>query len=152
MLIYNISIFKTKLGYFELKSIDNKIMSFYPSKKRKIEFNNCYLHKKFYVQINKYFNNEKTFLRFNTKMQGTSFQKKVWNKISKIKFGHTKSYFQIAKELNTSPRAVGNACGRNKCLFIVPCHRVICLDGNLGGYILGKKIKRHLIKLEKYGK
>ena len=98
---------------------------------------NCFLKKK----INRF--------TFTCKLEGTSFQKKVWNQVKKIKYGKTLSYMDIANKINSSPRAVGNACSKNKCLLIIPCHRVICYNGNIGGYVMGSKIKSDLLKLEK---
>ena len=55
-------------------------------------------------------------------------------RINKNTYGKTKSYGEIAKIVKTSPRYVGNVCGQNKHLLIVPCHRVIRTDGSLGGF------------------
>ena len=109
------------------------------------------MHKEFYKKINDYFKNKVTCFNFNYNPNGTIFQKKVWKEICKIKPGKTKTYKEIAKKLGTSPRAVGNACSKNICLIIIPCHRVICTNGNIGKFILGKKIKNYLINLEKNG-
>ncbi len=64
---------------------------------------------------------------------GTDFQKKVLKALRQIPYGCTQTYGTIAKKLNTSPRAVGNACRRNPIPLIIPCHRVIAAKG-LGGY------------------
>ena len=70
------------------------------------------------------------------KLKGTEFQIKVWKEISKIPKGCTKTYKEIACDLNKpkSARAVANACGKNPYVPIIPCHRVIRSDGYLGGY------------------
>ena len=83
-------------------------------------------------------------------MVGTSLQKKIWKELLKIPYGSTKSYGEIAKIIKTSPRYVGNVCGQNKHLLIVPCHRVVRSDGSLGGFssIGGIKLKKRLLKLE----
>ena len=77
-------------------------------------------------------------------------QIKIWNELSKIKYGQTKSYSEIAKKIKTSPRYVGNVCGQNNLLFIIPCHRVIKSDGSLGGFsgLGGIKLKKKLLNLE----
>lgn len=83
---------------------------------------------------------------------GTSFQKSVWNELCKIPLGETRTYGEIAKKLNSSARAVGNACRKNPIAIIIPCHRVISATG-IGGYA-GKKegkqlnIKRWLLNHE----
>ena len=66
----------------------------------------------------------------------TEFQKLVWNEIDKIPFGETKSYKDIAINIGkpNASRAVANACGQNPLPVIRPCHRVICSNGNIGGY------------------
>ena len=70
------------------------------------------------------------------KLEGTEFQIKVWKEISKIPKGFTKTYKEIACDLDkpNSARAVANACGKNPYAPIIPCHRVIRSDGFLGGY------------------
>ena len=82
---------------------------------------------------------------------GTDFQKSVWTQLSKIPYGDTASYQQIARRLKNDKacRAVGTANGRNPLSIIVPCHRVIAADGTLGGYAGGLPIKEKLLSLEK---
>ena len=89
---------------------------------------------------------------YQLKLIGTAFEKKVWHEISKIKYGQTITYNDIAKKLSSSPRAIGNACSKNKCLLLIPCHRIIRANGSAGGYVLGENIKEYLIKLEKSAK
>ena len=90
--------------------------------------------------------------RFTIKINpnGTVYQKKVWQELLQIKYGHTKYYSDIAKLLKSSPRAVGNACGSNKCLILIPCHRVISKDIKNGGFSSfgGIVHKDRLIKYE----
>jgi O-6-methylguanine DNA methyltransferase len=82
---------------------------------------------------------------------GTLFQQKVWKKLLTIPYGTTKSYKWLAQSIKNpkSARAVGNANGQNPLSIIIPCHRVIRENGDLGGYTGGIQIKRHLLKLEK---
>ncbi len=65
--------------------------------------------------------------------RGTPFQRRVWRKIAAIGPGRTRSYGEIARELGSSPRAVGQACGANPVPLVVPCHRVLAAGG-LGGF------------------
>lgn len=83
---------------------------------------------------------------------GTKFQQSVWREIMKIPYGKTKTYKDIAIALGKpkSVRAVANACGANITAIIVPCHRVIKSNGELGGYRWGEKIKKNLIEQESY--
>ena len=70
------------------------------------------------------------------KFKGTDFQIKVWKEISKIPYGETRTYKDIAVAIGrpNSSRAVANACGKNPYVPEIPCHRVIRSDGKLGGY------------------
>jgi len=65
--------------------------------------------------------------------RGTPFQRQVWRKIAAIRPGRTRSYGEIARELASSPRAVGQACGANPVPLVVPCHRVLAAGG-IGGF------------------
>ena len=82
---------------------------------------------------------------------GTVFQRKVWDKISKIPHGEIRTYKWIAREIGNinAVRAVGNAVGKNPVPPIIPCHRVIRTDGKLGGFSSGISLKKWLLKLEK---
>ena len=84
--------------------------------------------------------------------KGTVFQNKVWQYLRDIPVGETRTYAEVASVLNTSARAVGNACRANPFMIVVPCHRVISSTG-IGGYY-GKKdgeeilIKKWLVDYE----
>ena len=86
------------------------------------------------------------------KLIGTPFQIKVWDEITKIPKGKTKTYKEIAFNIGypNSARAVANACGKNPYPIIIPCHRVISSNGKLGGYSGpgGISEKRRLLKNE----
>ena len=86
------------------------------------------------------------------KLEGTKFQRTVWKEISKIPYGETRTYKDLAIAIGkpNSSRAVANACGKNPYPVIIPCHRVIRSDGKLGGYsgVGGVKKKKELLKLE----
>ena len=88
------------------------------------------------------------------KIEGSKIQKKVWSELKKIKPGHTKSYGEIAKKYNLSPRYIGKICSQNKLLLTIPCHRVIRSDGNLGGFtsIGGVGLKKILLDFERLWK
>jgi O-6-methylguanine DNA methyltransferase len=86
------------------------------------------------------------------KLTGTKFQILVWKEISKIPYGQTMSYKEIAARIGhpNSSRAVANACGKNPYPIIIPCHRVIYSNGKLGGYSGpgGISEKKRLLKNE----
>ncbi len=65
--------------------------------------------------------------------RGTPFQRRVWSKIAAIAPGHTRSYGEIAREVDSAARAVGQACGANPLPLVVPCHRVLAARG-IGGF------------------
>ncbi|MCB0357051.1 MAG: methylated-DNA--[protein]-cysteine S-methyltransferase [Bdellovibrionales bacterium] len=84
------------------------------------------------------------------KLEGTDFQKKVWQHLRKIPYGKTQSYAEVAKAIGhpKAARAVGTACGKNPLLLLVPCHRVVATNGSLGGFALGLKVKKQLLQIE----
>ena len=82
----------------------------------------------------------KRFLEIKDKiflnLEGTNFQKKVWQELLKIPKGQTKSYKELAIAIGNpkAARAVANACGKNPHPIKIPCHRAIRSDGSIGGY------------------
>jgi len=80
----------------------------------------------------------------------TSFQREVWEITSLIPYGETRSYAWVAEQIKKpkAMRAVGQALARNPLPVIVPCHRVLNIDGKLGGYSGGVEMKKHLLFLE----
>src|SRR6266481_3741447 len=84
-------------------------------------------------------------------IQGTAFQARVWRALQKIRLGRTASYSEIAAALGQpkAVRAVAQACAANKLALLVPCHRVIRSDGDLGGYRWGLERKRALLARER---
>lgn len=81
---------------------------------------------------------------------GTDFQRRVWQKLFTIFYGQTKTYGEIARMVGCrSARAIGQAIGRNPIALIIPCHRVVGVNGTLGGYAYGFNRKKQLLELEK---
>jgi len=80
----------------------------------------------------------------------TAFQWRVWQELTRIPAGETRSYADIARAIGEprAARAVGHACGSNKLAFIVPCHRVVRADGTAGGWRWGVARKQELLKSE----
>ena len=101
-------------------------------------------------QLGEYFSGERR--RFSVKLDftGTDFQKQVWRALLTIPFGQTRSYGQIAAQLDNpkAVRAVGAANGKNPISIIAPCHRVIGANGKLTGFAGGLDAKAHLLALE----
>lgn len=94
-----------------------------------------------------------TLKTFKTRLflQGSSFQKKVWEALCLIPYGETRSYLQQAAMLGnpSACRAVANANGANQIAIVIPCHRIINSNGELGGYAGGIARKQWLIEHEK---
>jgi methylated-DNA-[protein]-cysteine S-methyltransferase len=84
-------------------------------------------------------------------LAGSAFQQKVWLAIYAIPLGQTRTYSELAAQLQSGPRAVANACGANRLPLLIPCHRVVAKNG-LGGFMRGNKnglpIKRWLLAHE----
>lgn len=102
-------------------------------------------------QLKDYFLGKRIKFDLPIKLKGTEFQINVWNELKKIPYGHTLSYEDIAIKLGNKKavRAVGQANNKNPLMIIIPCHRVINKNGNLGGFGCGNDIKRYLLNLEK---
>ena len=105
----------------------------------------------FKKKLNKFLNQKASAIKAPHIMYGNKKQIKIWNELKKIKVGKTKSYGNIAKKFNFSPRYVGRVCGQNKLLLLVPCHRVIKSNGSIGGFSSsgGINLKKKLLYLEK---
>ena len=150
----NTCIIKTKIGNIFIEIKDYKVNKIFPTNLKITNFKylsskTLSLFKPINQQIEGFLEGKIINFSFSIHLQGSSFQKKVWNEIKKIKYGKTLSYLDIAKKIDSSPRAVGLACSKNINLFIIPCHRVINSNGNLGGYIMGNSTKNYLLNMEK---
>lgn len=101
-------------------------------------------------QIEEYLKGRRKTFDIPLDLRGTDFQIAVWQALLKIPYGSTKSYSEVAKEINRpkAVRAVGSAIGANPVPIVVPCHRVIGKDGSLTGFAGGLNIKQQLLKIE----
>jgi len=133
--------FPSKIGRLAIEFIDNELNSLIiddtPVAKSNDsslnqETNNKLIHTVL-SQLEQYFTAAKAFPFFQLAEKGTCFQKTVWQELMKIPLGETRTYGDIAKNLKSSARAVGNACRKNPIQIIVPCHRVVSAKG-IGGY------------------
>lgn len=104
-------------------------------------------------QLENYFagNLKNFFLKLH--FMGTEFQKKVWQALLTIPYGETRTYGEIAKQIENpkAVRAVGAASGKNPIAIIAPCHRVIGSNGKLTGFAGGLQAKAYLLELELNG-
>jgi methylated-DNA-[protein]-cysteine S-methyltransferase len=101
-------------------------------------------------ELNEYISGERKVFSVKLNLEGTEFQKKVWNELIKIPYGKLYTYKQIATLVGNenASRAVGTANNKNPIPIIIPCHRVIGSNGKLVGYAGGLKLKEQLINHE----
>lgn len=99
-------------------------------------------------ELKEYFDAKRRDFDIPINPHGTEFQKKAWDNMRQIPYGHTASYSQIGGGSRYS-RAAGGAANKNKVLIIIPCHRVVGKNGSLTGFALGLDIKEFLLDLEK---
>jgi len=66
---------------------------------------------------------------------GTAFRRRVWDALTRIPVGESRTYGELARGLYTAPRAIGGACGANPIALVIPCHRVVGSQGSLGGFM-----------------
>src|SRR5687768_11694192 len=101
-------------------------------------------------QLREHFAGERTEFDLPLGPPGTDFQQRVWAELTRIPYGTTATYGEIAARLGDPKcvRAVGLANGRNPIAVVVPCHRVIGSDGKLRGYAAGVERKQRLLALE----
>ncbi|MZP30696.1 methylated-DNA--[protein]-cysteine S-methyltransferase [Heliobacterium undosum] len=105
-------------------------------------------------QLDEYFQGARQSFSLALALQGTAFQRRVWEALAAIPFGETRSYREIAEAIGNpkAVRAVGGANHNNPVGIIVPCHRVIGSDGSLTGYGGGLWRKEWLLNHEKAGR
>jgi methylated-DNA-[protein]-cysteine S-methyltransferase len=102
------------------------------------------------TQLEEYFAGARQTFDLPLVLEGTAFQRRVWDVLRTIEYGRTRSYGEVAAEIGRLDRirAVGAAVGRTPVPIIVPCHRVIGADGSLTGYGGGLHRKQALLELE----
>ncbi|QPJ85270.1 methylated-DNA--[protein]-cysteine S-methyltransferase [Sarcina sp. JB2] len=112
------------------------------------------LLKKAKKQLEEYFEGKRKKFDLALRLNGTSFQNKVWKALLNIPYAKTCSYKDIAKNIGNenASRAVGNANNKNPLPIFIPCHRVIGSNGKLIGYAGGLDIKIKLLELERKNK
>ncbi len=108
------------------------------------------LIKKTQQQLDEYFSGTRKDFEIPLKPLGSEFQEKVWEALKGIPYGETRSYKQIAEQIGcpTACRAVGHANNKNPISIIIPCHRVIGMNGKMTGYGGGIALKEKLLALE----
>ena len=132
----------TPIGYINISFTEKEIHNVSLFTKKATVTNKNALEKDIKEQLTAYFKGELKEFRLPLNIKGTNFQEKIWQALRKISYGKTKTYGQLAKELNTSARAIGNACRENPVPIIIPCHRIIAKNsiGGFAGKTKGYKI------------
>lgn len=105
------------------------------------------------AQLAEYFRGEREGFDVALRPAGSAFELAVWEQLTRIPYGETRSYGQVARAVGEpgGAQAVGPACGRNPLAVVVPCHRVVGADGGLVGFGGGLPRKRFLLDLEQRG-
>ena len=105
------------------------------------------------AQLREYFDGARTDFDLPLAPRGSDFQKAICDQMLRIPYGETRTYGDLADALDSAPRAVGMACGKNPIPIVIPCHRVVGAGGALTGYSGGKGVetKSFLLRLEGYG-
>lgn len=106
------------------------------------------------LQLKEYFERQRKTFDLPLIIQGTNFQRAVWEELKKINYGEIKTYSDIAKNIGkpNACRAVGNANNKNPFMIVIPCHRVVGKNKKSGGYAFGVDIRDKLLELEKLHK
>lgn len=102
-------------------------------------------------QLQEYFQDRREQFDLPLAVTGSAFQERVWQALRQIQYGRTCSYVEIARQLHDprAARAVGRANRANPLALLIPCHRVINADGEVGGYDGGTWRKRALLEMER---
>lgn len=142
--------YKSPIGILEISYFENFLYSLKITEKLGVSDTNSKFSKNIKTQLDKYFSGEKESFEININPKGTVFQKLVWSELLKIPYGATKSYSEIAKNIGNkkAQRAVGSACNKNPIMIIIPCHRVVSKNGDLGGFAYGNSVKQKLLNIE----
>lgn len=102
------------------------------------------------IQIKEYFEGKRKNFDIKLNPFGSDFQIKTWKAIQEISYNTTSTYKEMARKISSekAARALANACGQNKIVIIIPCHRVIGSNQKIGGYSAGIWRKEFLLNLE----
>ena len=144
------SYYKSPIGILEIICENNALISLKIVKTIANDGVDTDFIEKIKHQLDEYFSGKRQNFNIKIKPEGTEFQKLVWKELQKIPYGKTKNYSEIAIAIGKpkAQRAVGSACNKNPILLIIPCHRVISKNGNIGGFAYGNNVKQKLLKPE----
>lgn len=143
--------YDTPVGHIYITADDDTLYSLgYSAPRKNLPQKELSVHHTAYRQLSEYFSGRRKSFNIPLALQGTLFQKKVWNVLLNIPYGQTVSYQDVALAIGNKQacRAVGMANNKNPIAIIVPCHRVISKNGELTGYAGGLAVKEKLLQLE----
>jgi len=138
------------IGVIEIVGADSGIISISLNSEHDISENIPVCLQDCVKQLQLYFSHDLKMFNLKYNIEGTSFQRRVWDALQVIPFGETVSYQDIAIAIGNpkAQQAVGTAIGKNPCAITIPCHRVINKNGGIGGYAGGLENKVFLLKHE----
>ena len=138
------------LEFIDRRGLEREVEQLRKKLKIAIIPGNTKIIKQIETEITEYFDGKRNQFETPLYRLGSPFQKTVWDALCKIPAGETRSYLDIAKSINkpTACRAVARANGSNQLAIIIPCHRVINSNGELGGYAGGIAKKQWLLEHE----
>jgi methylated-DNA-[protein]-cysteine S-methyltransferase len=141
----------TPVGALVIEGTRDFVTSIQYARSKRAEGKSCALLNTARKELRDYFAGKRTDfdLPFNLSM-GTPFQRSVWMQMTKIAFGETTTYTELARSIGrpTAQRAVGRAVASNPLMIVIPCHRVLSATGKLSGYRGGLKTKEWLLQHE----
>ena len=149
-------LFDSPIGYMALAAEDEKLVRVYlpNAPTPRLMPRETPLLARTRDQILEYLNGQRQTFDLPVLLLGSDFQQKVWKELLRIPYGQTRTYQDIAQAVDCprGAQAVGNALADNPLPLLLPCHRVICSDGSLGGYAGGEALKERLLRLEGFSR
>lgn len=136
-----VSSFKTPAGWLNVSYDEHYVHQAHFSSSEIKTSANTFMTERIAHELNAYFNDAHHRFQLPLKPQGSAYQLKVLNELLVIPAGRTMTYGMLATLLQSSPRAIGQACKRNPLVLFIPCHRVVGKD-NVGGY-MGQETALH---------
>jgi len=140
--------YDSPIGLLKIEGSDNELYSIqFCEKKEKSGSLEAGAVLKCINQLDEYFQGIRKEFNLKLRQKGTAFQQNVWSELIKIEYGKTITYKELSGRIGNlnAFRAVGTACGRNNIPIILPCHRVIGINGKLVGYAGGLWRKEWLL-------
>ena len=142
--------YKSDIGDIEIKCNEESVISIKFIDIRENEIRENRVVKQAVKELDEYFRGKRENFDLSLSLNGTEFQKRVWNELINIPYGSKISYKKIAEMTGNkkSVRAAATAVAANPILIIIPCHRVIRKNGDIGNYSGGSEIKKQLLEME----